>query len=333
MIDSADLWKRFCAALAQRLESTGREDLWKAWSTHPERTSFYRRLLKNIAEDLGLDFQHELFTVDFVMWTRSDPPIPVVFVESENYAFTAHHEVRKLSCIAAPLRILIVPIEWDDSPGVWPKGGWRRQLLDQWRQIVVSYQRAWSRSGVFALVIGEWRPDNILRFYANAFDARGDLVSNADQVLVEMSMKERPAEFRRTIDDDLPKIVLAAVEDPALRNQPANVCEKYHYTFIHAASSAEVTKLMQQIVPNVVVVSLAQGKADVIQWQRNRHLAATLLVLSHTEEEAVDAIKAGASDYLILPLNDDQLQSSIERALLENRTKAYDFAAFDKKSR
>jgi CheY-like chemotaxis protein len=333
MIDSSDLWSSFCDALAKQLKAAKHEDLRKAWSTHAERTAYYRKLLHRVATDLELDFRNELFTVDFVMWTRSDPPIPIVFIESENFAFTAHHEVRKLSCISAPLRVLMAPIQWDESPGVWPNAGLRRHLLDQWRTIVRSYQETWSRSGIFALVIGEWRPDNVLRFYANAFDGTGDLVSKDDRVLVEIPMKEGPTEFKRRILDDLPRIVLAVLDDVGLRKQVSDVCDKNHYTFVAATSSSEATKLMRQIVPSVIILKLGMGESEVVQWQRNHHLASSLLIVRSNSDDAIEAIKMGATDYLVEPLTNDQLQSVIESALLINRTKAYDFAAFDQKNR
>lgn len=139
-IDPTDLWERFCGGLAKRLAAAEHQELFRAWSTHTERTLFYRKLLRGVAEDVELDFRSELFTVDFVMWTRDLPPVPIVFIESENFPSTADHEVRKLSCISAPLRVLMAPIQWDQSPGVWPKGGFRNHLLHQWRTIVRGYQ-------------------------------------------------------------------------------------------------------------------------------------------------------------------------------------------------
>jgi DNA-binding NtrC family response regulator len=146
-------------------------------------------------------------------------------------------------------------------------------------------------------------------------------------------MKEQTVGFTRRVADDQPKIVLAALDDAALRNQVSNVCDKHQYTFFSAASSGEATKLMQQIAPNVVILRLTTGESDVVEWQRHHHLASSLLIMRSNLDEAVEAIKAGATDILVAPLPDDQLQSAIERALLVNRTKAYDFAALDKKNR
>lgn len=190
-INPEDLWKQFSKALADQLSAATHEQLQRAWSTHTDRTRFYtEELLRNVASDLRLDFDTELFKVDFAMWTRdNNPRVPIVFIESENLAGTAFHEVQKLSCISAPLRVLMVPIQWDESPGVWPDGGMRRKLLDHWASIIKEYQGVWPRSGIFALVVGEWQPSHVLRFYANAFGADGNLLADKDEILMERKMK------------------------------------------------------------------------------------------------------------------------------------------------
>ncbi|MBA2271246.1 MAG: response regulator [Chthoniobacterales bacterium] len=155
-----------------------------------------------MASALGFGFQAELFKVDFAMWTRdATTPVPVVFIESENFATSADHEMRKLTCIAAPLRVLMVPVEWDESEGVWASGGLRRQLLTQWQHIVRSYNQVWPRQGVCGVVIGEWRRDNHLRFYANAFDPTGNLLHDTDLILLDRVMPERDLKFVDVVDD------------------------------------------------------------------------------------------------------------------------------------
>lgn len=191
VINPEDLWERFCKALGRQLDAATDEQLQRAWSAHTERTRFYTgQLLRNVAQDLHLRFNTELFKVDFAMWTKgAGGGVPIVFIESENDASSAHHEVRKLACISAPLRVLFVTIQWDESPGVWPSGGMRRKLLDHWSSIIKEYQGVWPRSGIFALVVGEWQPSHVLRFYANAFDADGNLLADEDQILMERKMK------------------------------------------------------------------------------------------------------------------------------------------------
>lgn len=190
-IKPEDLWKQFSKALADQLSAATDEQLQRAWSTHTERTRFYTgQLLRGVAQALHLRFESELFKVDFAMWTQdTGEGVPIVFIESENNSGTAYQEVRKLSCISAPLRVLMVTMQWDESPGVWPSGGMRRKLLNHWASIIKEYQSVWPRTGIFALVVGEWQPSHVLRFYANAFDADGSLLADKDEILMERRMK------------------------------------------------------------------------------------------------------------------------------------------------
>lgn len=66
------------------------------------RTKFYREMLKPLALGLGtlieeqLETGSELFKVDFAISRNSDSvKIPIIFIESENNAYSADHEVRK----------------------------------------------------------------------------------------------------------------------------------------------------------------------------------------------------------------------------------------------
>ena len=139
---------------------------------------------------MGYDFDTELFKVDFAMWTRdTEPKVPIIFVESENQANTANHEVCKLISLSAPLRVLISVIEWDETPGVWQSGGMRRHLLSQWQKTIGAYTRIWPRTGLFGLLIGEWRRDDVLRFYANAVDGTSALFAPEDMILLERQMR------------------------------------------------------------------------------------------------------------------------------------------------
>jgi hypothetical protein len=125
------LWADFVCQLKIYLESADRGALVGAWERSANRTEFYRTVaLRKIATAMGYEFGRELYKVDFVMWKVVDSEkVPVIFIESENDAMTATHEIQKLCCIAAPLRVLITVVEWDESKGVWRSGGYRRALL------------------------------------------------------------------------------------------------------------------------------------------------------------------------------------------------------------
>jgi DDE domain len=46
-------------------------------------------------------------------------------IQSENNAYSADHEVRKLVNLAAPLRVLITVAQWDEESGIWVGRGGR----------------------------------------------------------------------------------------------------------------------------------------------------------------------------------------------------------------
>jgi hypothetical protein len=192
-IDSSLLWSTFVSHFRANIEKASTIHLSDAWAESAKRTKFYRDVaLQGVARDMGYQFGKELFTVDYVMWKKGERhDVPIIFIESENDAFTATHEIKKLSCITAPLRVLITVIEWDDSPGIWVGGGQRAKLLAEWQSIIRSYNSVWGRSGVIGLLVGEWRQDGLLRFYANSFDANGSFVAK-DEIILERSMKLCP---------------------------------------------------------------------------------------------------------------------------------------------
>ena len=183
MAQPLELWNSFCSNFHQALTETPADDLLTAWASHPGRTTFYRRVLQNIAGKMELSCRGELFKVDFAMSTKesdnSVEPVPIVFIETENNAFSCHKEIRKLASITAPLKILVAVVEWDETPGVWSKGSRRKELLDEWQGIIRHYDARWPRSGLIGIVVGERRPDNLLCFHACALTSNGELIATA----------------------------------------------------------------------------------------------------------------------------------------------------------
>lgn len=169
------LWYRFRDGLVKALSEVEEQHLIDAWSSQTTRTSFYRQLvLPPVARDLGLEIGGDLFKVDFVMTTPSSSgrAVPVVFIESENIATSAAHEVRKLSVLAVPLRVLITVVEWSD---LWPGGGRRKVLLPEWQAILRAHAEVWPHPGWLGVVVGEWGPDQHLRFYTLALGPDGEV--------------------------------------------------------------------------------------------------------------------------------------------------------------
>jgi hypothetical protein len=188
-IDSKALWTTFVSQFRSHIENAVSSHLVEAWSDAASRTRFYREVaLQGVATSMGYEFGTELFTVDYVMWLEAGGhKVPIIFIESENSAFTATHEIRKLACITAPLRILITVIEWDECPDVWHGRGQRAKPLTEWQSIIRAYNGVWPRAGLIGLLVGEWRPDGRLRFYANSFDSDGSFAAT-DEIVLERSM-------------------------------------------------------------------------------------------------------------------------------------------------
>lgn len=136
-----------------------------AWRTQSARTAFYEKMLTNVARAMDMTLERELLIVDFALISPKDL-VPQIFVESENIATSAVHEVRKLCCLAAPLKILLAVCSWDETAGVWPRGPLRPQVLNAWRHEVALHAAAGSLVGEIVAVVAEWRHDQTLRFYS-----------------------------------------------------------------------------------------------------------------------------------------------------------------------
>ncbi len=192
-----DQWVRFRASLREQLERTATERFSEAWHIEAERTAFYvRELLPRVAADLKLEKAAELFRVDMAMGLQSPAGVvPLVWIESENSADTATHEVRKLASLSGPVNVLITCCEWDDTPGAWRHGGRKRQYLEHWAAIVRSHGQTWPTASVFAIIVGEWNTTK-LRFYVTALDANGDPIED-DSILFDRTVGPAPP----SIDD------------------------------------------------------------------------------------------------------------------------------------
>lgn len=143
-------------------------------------------------------------------------------------------------------------------------------------------------------------------------------------------MKDSDVGFVRKVTDPEETLILAAIEgNPSLLEQVSNVCQRSGYVVTQARSSGEVITLMQQCSPNVFILGLTSGESEVLQWCRNHHPAAIVLVSveGSSVERGVEAIKLGAYDYFTTSVNENELKRVIAAAVLAHRTKAYDSAA------
>jgi hypothetical protein len=167
-------WFSFSDAFIAEIEHTLPADLLAAWGSPTERTQFYTlRVLPAVAQRLGLSHTKELFKVDVAMRrpASNGEMVPVVFIESENDATTAVHEMRKLCALSCPLAVLITVIEW--NPDVYGAKAQRDHLTQAWSDIIKAHAEVWQRPGIIGVLIGEWGPDDHLRFYRFAYSMNG----------------------------------------------------------------------------------------------------------------------------------------------------------------
>jgi hypothetical protein len=192
-----DLWHHFLEKFSAAIVESDVSHLARVWSSHKGRTQFYGEMLRPLAARLGtlveeeLETGNELFKVDFaISRTSNGVTVPVVFIESENNAYSARHEIRKLVNLAAPLRVLITVAQWDEESGIWVDrgGGHRSKLLPEWERVIREHQMVWPRAGVVGILVGEWRPDKTFRFYGYCYGEGHRLAVPVQEALLEKSV-------------------------------------------------------------------------------------------------------------------------------------------------
>lgn len=172
-----NFWKEFLSSFSESLHSTPLETFSKAWESSRNRTELYEgALLRAVAEKMGLLFKSEEFKVDYTLCVQGVDgyQVPAVFVESENVALSAHHEIRKLCCLHAPLKVLIVCAEWSNDTNVWKHGGYKNKLIQQWSKQIREHNKVWPSPCITGVIVAEWHES--LRYYAFAFDHLGEIV-------------------------------------------------------------------------------------------------------------------------------------------------------------
>ena len=178
-------WNKFLDEFKKALNQFNSGDLLYAWNSQPDRTNFYKnKLLPIMASSMKYDIKNELFKVDVAMCLKTDNNhyVPLIFIESENKAHDATHEIWKLCCLAAPLKVLITCVEWSDVPGMWVRGGAKNKLLNSWKEIIKDHNYVWPHPCVYGIIVGECDKNNILRFYSNCLSGSGQEIQKEDTI-------------------------------------------------------------------------------------------------------------------------------------------------------
>ncbi|WP_028491962.1 hypothetical protein [Thioalkalivibrio sp. ALE19] len=170
-------WREFRTAFESALEGMTDEEFREAWKGCAARTKRYEEhVLPEVANTMGLKFQKEDFKVDFTLCEvdSSGNAVPIVFIESENNARSADHEVRKLACLHAPLKVLVVCAEWSNDQGDWSHKGDRDDLSSMWAKQINAHNAVWPSTSVTGVIVAEW--NRTMRYYSLAFGPRGEIV-------------------------------------------------------------------------------------------------------------------------------------------------------------
>jgi DNA-binding NtrC family response regulator len=114
--------------------------------------------------------------------------------------------------------------------------------------------------------------------------------------------------------------IFVVVDDHATQNVISNLCrDRGHQPYLYSSSAAALEAL-PKLTPQLVILDLKLEQTDEfdILRQCREHLPQTVVVMISdfaSIEKATDAMKLGAYDYLTKPVNPDELQLAIQRAL------------------
>jgi len=160
------VWNDFKNAFCDALDEFDRETLLKSWQKGG-RTPFYEhQLTPAIAAKLNLDRIVERFRCDYTFLDKRG--IPHIFAESENNHETAGHEIDDLCCLAAPLKILFLSCDWQETE--------RDKFLPMWCEAIRKRHAAVPLDCLYSIIVGEWDDDVHvqLSYFFTLIDANGN---------------------------------------------------------------------------------------------------------------------------------------------------------------
>ena len=120
--------------------------------------------------------------------------------------------------------------------------------------------------------------------------------------------------------------VLIVEDDPATRSGLTELVRTWGFTAQSAADGAEALEQVTVFRPSIVVTDLVMPNMSGIELLKAlqpeiEHIKVILLTAQGTVDTAVEAVKAGAEDYLTKPLDPNKLQRLLERLAEINQQK------------
>ncbi|MDJ0958226.1 MAG: sigma-54 dependent transcriptional regulator [Arenicellales bacterium] len=130
----------------------------------------------------------------------------------------------------------------------------------------------------------------------------------------------RPIEIETTPRRTASKSILVVEDDITLSTLIVDHLQRVGYSVKSAGSWQEGRSLVAQEVPNLLIMDNRLPDADGIEVlpELSNQTAVIILTAYGSVQNAVQAIKAGASEYLTKPINLDELELVVARALETN---------------
>jgi DNA-binding NtrC family response regulator len=117
-----------------------------------------------------------------------------------------------------------------------------------------------------------------------------------------------------------PASILLVDDDAVFRRVMAGELSRAGYAIIDASSGEEAVRKVSELAPDVVLLDLrlpAMNGLDVLKTIRDGNAASEVIILTGhgSIDTAIEAIRAGAFDYVVKPCPLDELQIRIQRAV------------------
>ena len=171
--DNLQLWTSFKTSLLDSIKETAISDFEKAWISRTDRTLFYfDSLLPKIANKMNLEFAKEtFFRVDGTFYKKGGQTskVPIIFLESENDVRTSEGEVIKLCLLNAPLKVLMICNDWNETS---------KKIISEgyWEYIIEDFKDESLLTGYFAFIIAEWNEN--LKFYSYVYNEKAEIIED-----------------------------------------------------------------------------------------------------------------------------------------------------------
>lgn len=134
-----------------------------------------------------------------------------------------------------------------------------------------------------------------------------------------------PADYDRRVSTPTPKKILVADDEPNLRTVIAAVLRREGHEVLLAQDGAEALQLLAREEVHMVVADLKMPRLDGMTLLK--HIVTeypdvpVVIITAHgTVDTAVDAMKAGAFDYVTKPFEQDELRVIVSKALAQSRS-------------